>query len=867
MAWSTPYVEDILKPAIVEWYKKKSEGREEVIKQTCKELYVKQAANPTKLASLKEAAGLAAQVAWWFKNNQKRYCKDLEEDAGASNERSKAGKGMKGKSKAVEATDEEQEDTEEPAPNVDVPWHKRMTGPLMAKACDEEAFKEVLARHEDKGFGQRFNLAINEYWAGFTEEEKDDFSKKAREWNRQGPPKNMKPSLAKRSMQESMNSVVEYFAKYYGASVIMFSMAPGDDDSPIIRWHETKDGKRPSKFIKPNVFRAFQEEWVESVPAGLYGDAVKSKDTDPERDSWAVVEESEDGIPMLPNLPAGARSEAIVRVFREYGNLVADMDSDGKVKRLPWLRLSQDNEAYIYPKSLISGVHFGEPTKMPIADVRQYYMHFLRRQDKGTMGLRLREGWDTLSKESEVEKGEGKRRRSSVVEVGTSKRIKTPSDARMDVDGDVDGEGSEMDVDENSPGKDVPVGMLAPSQISNKDHIVFLRSLSTNGDYQAMISWLSQCKQGQVSMRSNRRPPTWGSWSLKTPHLPMEFYLQSNSNKERENFAAAKAYLLQEPLPHVGLGDVVGPYERVETTILIVGLMLRDMAKVCFLEPGGDEAQSLPEYMQDSSFAIKEWEELGEVCSKIRNSLRKWEEDQIKRAQAKNAGPKAKDAGPKAKDAGPKAKDAGPKAKDVGPKAKDDAGPKAKVELKRNWIGKASRIPKDLLTLASSCGLLREDAHIFQSFGADWKAVADNYWALETALLGKAVDGDGVPHHVEGLPTAVDAWVNAWQEEGLFDVDGLIGDAKFGEDMWKWWKKQKDADKEVCEEKGLDGLLEQPHLQRGGRGLLVMLWAVNVWGKGVVRRQKPQGAEAQQCVTVCKELRLLFIELLKAPAL
>ena len=125
-------------------------------------------------------------------------------------------------------------------------------------------------------------------------------------------------------------------------------------------------------------------------------------------------------------------------------------------------------------------------------------------------------------------------------------------------------------------------------------------------------------------MRSNQHPPTWGSWSLKTPHLPMEFYAQSNSNKERESFAAAKAYLLQDPLPHVGLGDVVGPYERVETTILIVGLMLRDMAKVCFLEPGGDEAQSLPEYMQDSSFAIKEWEELGEVCSEIRNSLRKW---------------------------------------------------------------------------------------------------------------------------------------------------------------------------------------------------------------------------------------------------
>lgn len=114
---------------------------------------------------------------------------------GAANDRSKAGKGGKGKNKAVEENDEEQDDEDdEPARNVDVPWHKRMTGPLMAKACDEEAFKKILAHHEDKGFGQRFNLAINEYWGGFTEEEKDDFSKKAREWNRQGPPKNMKPS-------------------------------------------------------------------------------------------------------------------------------------------------------------------------------------------------------------------------------------------------------------------------------------------------------------------------------------------------------------------------------------------------------------------------------------------------------------------------------------------------------------------------------------------------------------------------------------------------------------------------------------------------------------------------------------------------
>lgn len=116
---------------------------------------------------------------------------------GTANDWSKAGKGGKGKNNAVEENDEEQDvEDDEPARNVDVPWHKHMTGLLMAKACDEEAFKKILAHHKDKEFGQCFNLVINEYWGGgggFTEEEKDDFSKKAREWNRQGPLKNMKP--------------------------------------------------------------------------------------------------------------------------------------------------------------------------------------------------------------------------------------------------------------------------------------------------------------------------------------------------------------------------------------------------------------------------------------------------------------------------------------------------------------------------------------------------------------------------------------------------------------------------------------------------------------------------------------------------
>lgn len=42
-----------------------------------------------------------------------------------------------------------------------------------------------------------------------------------------------------------------------------------------------------------------------------------------ERDSWAVVDETEEGQPILPQMPAGARNEAMVKVFREYGNAIA----------------------------------------------------------------------------------------------------------------------------------------------------------------------------------------------------------------------------------------------------------------------------------------------------------------------------------------------------------------------------------------------------------------------------------------------------------------------------------------------------------------------------------------------------------------
>ncbi|KAF4570171.1 Homeobox domain-containing protein [Pleurotus pulmonarius] len=894
MAWSTQYVDDILKPAIVEWNKAKSEGREEVIRETCKKLYAKQAANPTKLAELKATSELAKQVAWWFKNNQKRFCNDGHEDSsgeeGTTDKRRKSAKKGKGKEKATASNQYDEEDDAE-GPTVDASWHKRMTGPLMAKAYNEDMFKDVLSSHKDQAFRNRFNFAISEFWNTFTDEEKEDYSRKAREWNKRGPPNNMKATLARRSMQESMNSVVEYFSTYFDASIVMFSVAPGDGE-PIVRWHETKDGKSPSKFIKPSVFRAFREEWLNAVPTGLYGDPEDLEDNDgAERDSWAVVDETEEGQPILPQMPAGARNEAMVKVFREYGNAIAAYYSHGEKKTLPWLRLSQKNKAYMHSKSRVAGVQFGEPSKMSIGDVRSYYMHFLERQNNGSMGLRLIDGWDINEKNKdggkEIEMVVAKKRRGSAVDSDQRKRAKSTPE---ETDEDREGDGDDMIVDKDD--MMAPMQMLAPAQVMNEDRILFLQSLSTEVDYLAMIQWLHMCKQGQVSPRLNRRAPAWASWALNTPYLPEEFYQFSNDERDREGFAAAKAYLMQDPLPHVGLGDAIGPYERVEKSLLILGLMLRDMAKVCFLEPDSDMANRLPDYMQQSHFALAEWDELTEVCKQIKNSLSKWEE-QVKQSERRkkstmsgpkvsaaagpSAGPKLGAAGPKLGAAGPKLNAAGPKLAAAGPQAEAGAGPelhatapkanKAGPKAAPNWIGTPSRIPSDLQTLAAVCGCLREDGQVFATFNADWRAVVDNYWALEGKLLNKATDEDGRPHQVKGLPERVNAWVAAYQEGAQFDVKKLVSDPNFGAEVWEWWKGQKEENAKVLEENGLDGLLTQPFLQRGGRGMLVMLWAVKVWGKGVASRGKTQGAEAKRCAIMCTELRKLFADLIKAPIL
>ncbi|KAF7426510.1 hypothetical protein PC9H_008879 [Pleurotus ostreatus] len=826
------------------------EGREEVIRETCKKLYAKQAANPTKLAELKATSELAKQVAWWFKNNQRRFCNDGHEDSsgeeGTTDKRRKSAKKGKGKERATTGNEDDEEDDAE-GPTVDASWHKRMTGPLMAKAYNEDMFKDVLSSHKDQGFGNRFNFAISEFWNTFTDEEKEDYSRKAREWNKRGPPNNMKATLARRSMQESMNSVVEYFSTYFDASVVMFSVAPGDGQ-PIVRWHETKDGKSPSKFIKSSVFRAFREEWLNAVPTGLYGHPEDLEDNDgAERDSWAVVDETEEGQPILPQMPAGARNEAMVKVFREYGNAIAAYYSHGEKKTLPWLRLSQKNKAYMHLKSRVSGVQFGEPSKMSIGDVRSYYMHFLERQNNGSMGLRLIDGWDISEKDKdggkEIEMVVVKKRRGSAVDLDQRKRAKSTPE---ETDEDREGDGGGMIVDKDD--MMAQMQMLAPAQVMNEDRILFLRSLSTEVDYLAMIQWLHMCKQGQVSPRLNRRAPAWASWALDTPYLPEEFYQFSSDERDREAFAAAKAYLMQDPLPHVGLGDAIGPYERVEKSLLILGLMLRDMSKVCFLEPDSDVANCLPDYMQQSPFALAEWNELTEVCKQIKNSLSKWEE-QVKQSERRK---KSTMPGPKVSAAGPSA---GPRLAAAGPKAAP------------NWIGTPSRIPSDLQTLAAVCGCLREDGQVFATFNADWRAVVDNYWALEGKLLNKATDEDGRPHQVKGLPKQVNAWVAAYQEGAQFDVEELVSDPNFGAEVWEWWKGQKEENAKVLEENGLDGLLTQPFLQCGGRGMLVMLWAVKVWGKGVASRGKTQGAEAKRCAIMCTELRKLFADLIKAPIL
>ena len=106
-----------------------------------------------------------------------------------------------------------------------------------------------------------------------------------------------------------------------------------------------------------------------------------------------------------------------------------------------------------------------------------------------------------------------------------------------------------------------------------------------------------------------RPAPKWAEWTYKNEHLPATFHKM----KGKGSIIQLLLWLKGQPLTPIH--GQPASYGRVEKALLTVGLALRDMHIVAFMDP--DNSGHLPIHIQASPFEIKDYEALGMECKML----------------------------------------------------------------------------------------------------------------------------------------------------------------------------------------------------------------------------------------------------------
>jgi hypothetical protein len=103
-----------------------------------------------------------------------------------------------------------------------------------------------------------------------------------------------------------------------------------------------------------------------------------------------------------------------------------------------------------------------------------------------------------------------------------------------------------------------------------------------------------------------RPGPKWADWSSEDRYLPASFHKHTGRSSISQFFT----WLKGNPLASAA-GQKAG-YQRVEKTILTIGLALRDVRTAALLEPG--EGGEIPDYIRRSPFEIRDYEKILSEC-------------------------------------------------------------------------------------------------------------------------------------------------------------------------------------------------------------------------------------------------------------
>lgn len=108
-----------------------------------------------------------------------------------------------------------------------------------------------------------------------------------------------------------------------------------------------------------------------------------------------------------------------------------------------------------------------------------------------------------------------------------------------------------------------------------------------------------------------RPAPDWGHWGYGKEFLPASFHKTTGAG----SLSHVVSWIKGNPLTL--FRDEPAGYYRVENTLLVLGLTLRELARVLFMEE--DTFQDYPAYVRNSELTIKDWDNARVGCQMLVN--------------------------------------------------------------------------------------------------------------------------------------------------------------------------------------------------------------------------------------------------------
>ena len=111
-------------------------------------------------------------------------------------------------------------------------------------------------------------------------------------------------------------------------------------------------------------------------------------------------------------------------------------------------------------------------------------------------------------------------------------------------------------------------------------------------------------------MEAVGRPgPDWGHWGYNMATLPAAFHKRTGAG----SLGNVLSWVKGNPLRSFE-GKAAG-YRRVEKALLVIGLTLREMDRVLFMD--GDDARKLPDYINKSLLTLVDLDKAMEGCNDL----------------------------------------------------------------------------------------------------------------------------------------------------------------------------------------------------------------------------------------------------------